>query len=55
MLQTCALNDFVCWAVDEVQDHDPDYLHSTLHNLMAGCGPCPGLTAGCLALQVQCS
>ena len=45
MLRTCELNDFVCWAVDEVQDHDPDYLpllHSTLHNLTVhGADPAP--------------
>ena len=60
MLRTCELNDFVCWAVDEVQDHDPDYLpllHSTLHNLMlhgadpAPVGPQAALPSECSAAE----
>jgi hypothetical protein len=37
LLRTCELNDFICWAVDEVRDSDPAYLpmlHGTLHTLM---------------------
>ena len=37
MLRTAELNDFICWAVDEVRDYDPAYLpllRSTLHTLM---------------------
>ena len=45
MLRTCELNDFICWAVDEVRDYDPAYLpmlHSTLHTLMVhGADPAP--------------
>ena len=44
-LRTCELNNFVCWAVEEVQDYDPKYLallHSTLHNLVVrGADPAP--------------
>ena len=47
MLRTCELNDFICWAVDEVRDYDPAYLpllRSTLHALMVyGEDPHPGV------------
>ena len=57
MLRTCELNNFVCWAVEEVQDYSPEYLallNSTLQNLMAyGADPAPAGPQ--VALRVQCS